>query len=81
MSKREQWRAKAARYLHWYRAARQLELPHSMPNALVYFGWYREARGYADYWERNGEQARAPRWYHPDMPSLYPTANGRMFLT
>ena len=78
MTKREQWRAKAARYLRWYRAARQ---SHSMPNALVYFGWYREARGYADYWERNGEQARAPRWYHPDMPSLYPTANGRMFLT
>ena len=78
MTKRDQWRAKAARYLRWHRAARQ---SHNMLDALIYFEWYREARGYADYWERRGEQARAPRWYYPDMHRLYPTANGMALLT
>ena len=26
---------------------------------------YREARHYADYWQRHGENARAPSWYYP----------------
>ena len=61
MTKREQWRAKAAEYLRWYRAAkRSRDL-----GAPVYWDWYEEARHYADYWERHGEQARAPSWYFP----------------
>lgn len=62
MTKREQWRAKAARYLRWHRAAMRSRFPASEPD---WFRMYREAKTAADYWGRNGEQARAPRWYYP----------------
>lgn len=63
MTKRDQWRAKAARYLRWHRAAMRSRFPASEPDWLR---MYREARWYADYWQRHGEQARAPSWYYPD---------------
>ena len=70
MTKREIWRAKAARYLRWYRAARKAWLKHRQPYpwelADLWLRLYREARQYADYWQRHGEQARAPSWYYPD---------------
>ena len=64
MSRREHWRGKAAQYLRWHRAALRSRLDRQA--APVYFRWYSEARHYADYFERFGENARAPHWYYPD---------------
>lgn len=66
MTKREQWRAIAARYLRWHRAANRSRAPRSWIESGMFFEWYQEARQYADYWQRHGENARAPSWYYPD---------------
>jgi len=63
MTKREQWRAKAARYLRWHREARRSKYPASAAYLLRMHG---EAKHHADYWQRHGENARAPSWYYPD---------------
>jgi hypothetical protein len=65
MTKRDQWRGKAARYLRWHRAARKAPL-NNWESSGAWLRMYREARQYADYWQRHGEQARAPSWYYPD---------------
>ena len=65
MTKRDQWRAIAARYLRWHRAARKAPL-NDWESSGAWLRLYREARGHADYWQRHGEQARAPSWYYPD---------------
>jgi hypothetical protein len=65
MTKREQWRVKAARYLRWHRAARKSPL-NNWERGGAWLRMYHEARHYADYWERHGEQARAPSWYFPE---------------
>ncbi len=64
MTKREIWRAKAARYLRWHRAA--MRSPLAPGPDVNWLAMYTECRHYADYWERHGEQARAPSWYYPD---------------
>lgn len=63
MTKRDQWRLKAARYLRWHRAAMRSGIPASEAN---WFRMYQEAKIAADYWGRQGEQARAPSWYYPE---------------
>ena len=65
MTKREQWRAKAARYLRWHRAAMRARLVADYGKNPDWLRMYRDARHYADYWQRHGENARAPSWYYP----------------
>ena len=64
MTNREQWRAKAARYLRWHRAA--MRSPLASGPDVNWLALYTEARHYADYWQRHGEEARAPSWYYPN---------------
>ena len=65
MSKREQWRAKAAQYLVWHREARRFALS-DWERGGAWLRMYREARHCADYWEKYGEHARAPTGYYPN---------------
>ena len=66
MTKREIWRAKAARYLRWHRSAMRARFITDYARHRCWLRMYCEARHYADYWQRHGEQARAPSWYYPD---------------
>lgn len=66
MTKREIWRAKAARYLRWHRSAMRARFITDYARHMCWHRMYCEARQYADYWECQGEQARAPSWYYPD---------------